>query len=313
MTMARILKKPYLNKYPHLEFVKVLLVGRLSAAAINDTLVKLGLGKVDFDDLAALRRDIVTVYPDQEYLYPIKKYQTEVKRPCVPADADIDWLVETNLSPMFGHYFKIEVPSTTGIQGAFNLLDDPLMFRLVTALAITGITDEDIELLVNGKYNQHYGSEDITEFLNYFFNLKKWTRVQKAHWIKAAAPPEFSKYYKIALKGDKDYLIWKLGAAPDKSFEQMLAEMSTDAYYNFKEQSRTNPETAQKWGGLAVKLIEKLDKVKKDEQKSNDFFDMIEFSVDSASGDTDVLHIEDLEEMTQIAEKHNPNNDKDLI
>ena len=264
-------------------------------------------------DLSAIRKDILQTYPEENYLNVTTMYtkKSEAKQYTIN-DIDLDWLVDQNLAPLFGFWFKMEVPNVHGIQGAFNLLDDPLMFRLVTSLAVTGITDEDIELLVNGKYNQQYASEDISQFLHFFFNMKGWTRVNKANWIKKFAPEEFVRFYKIALKGDKDYLIWKLGAAPDKSFDQMLSEMSTDAYYNFKERSRNDPELAQKWGTLAVKLIEKLDKVKKDDQKSNDFFDLIEFSVDEKGNEDGVIHIEDLEEISEIAEKNNPNKDKTL-
>lgn len=291
------------KKYPHINFIKTLLLGRCNLQEIYETLEKHGFSKPSTNELGAIRRDLETTYPEPTYLNTMTKTESSI---------DIDWLVENGFAPLYGFWFKIEVPNTHGIQGAFNLVDDPLMFRLVTSLAITGITDEDIELLVNGKYNQQYASEDISLFLHYFFNMKNWSRVNKAAWIKKNAPAEYARYYKIALKGDKDYLIWKLGAAPDKSFEQMLSEMSTDAYYNFKERSRNDPELAQKWGTLAVKLIEKLDKVKKDEQKSNDFFDMIEFSVDEKADQDGIIHMEDLDEIARIAEKQNPNNEKTL-
>lgn len=74
---------------------------------------------------------------------------------------------------MFGFMFKTEVPSgTLGIQGAFNVMDDPLMYKLITSLALARITNEDIELIVNGKYNISYVAEDIQAFLHYFFNVK---------------------------------------------------------------------------------------------------------------------------------------------
>ncbi len=74
---------------------------------------------------------------------------------------------------MFSYITKLEVPcGTLGIKGAFDILEDPAMHQLITALAIARITDEDIELLVNGKFNVQYSPEDIKEFLHYFFDVE---------------------------------------------------------------------------------------------------------------------------------------------
>ena len=148
---------------------------------------------------------------------------------------------------MYGHLFDMEgTTGTAGITGAFNVLNDPLMYRLITSMALAGITEEDIELIVNGKYNIHYSSEDIKEFLHYFFNVSEWNLNQKKEYVSTIKDSALLKFYKLALKGDKDYLVWKLGAAPDKSFNSMLRDMMVDSYYNFKERSKIDPDTAQK-------------------------------------------------------------------
>ncbi len=148
---------------------------------------------------------------------------------------------------MYGYLYNKEVSAgTLGIEGAFSLLNDPLMYRLITSLALAGITEEDIELIVNGKYNIHYTSEDIKEFLHYFFKVDGWSLNQKKDYVSGIKDQSLSRFYKLALKGDKDYLVWKLGAAPDKSFDHMLRDMMLDSYYNFKERSKVDPDTAQK-------------------------------------------------------------------
>ena len=64
---------------------------------------------------------------------------------------------------MYGHLFDIYTPSidVVSIEGAMTILDDPLMKRLISSLAISNITSEDIELIVNGKYNVEYSHENI--------------------------------------------------------------------------------------------------------------------------------------------------------
>ena len=75
---------------------------------------------------------------------------------------------------MYGYIFEIYTDKTNvqDIEGAIKILNDPLMKRLVTSLAIASITTEDIELIVNGKYNIDYSHENIKFFLKYKF--KPW-------------------------------------------------------------------------------------------------------------------------------------------
>lgn len=84
----------------------------------------------------------------------------------------------------------------------------------------------------------------------------------------------------MALKGDKDYLLWKLGAAPEKDFSEMLRDMVNDSYYNFKEQSKIKPSVAQRWAGLAIKLTDRLDALNNDDKKGgSDFLENYEFKI----------------------------------
>jgi hypothetical protein len=148
---------------------------------------------------------------------------------------------------MYGYLKKVVTSEgIDGVKGAFEIINDPMMYRLITSLALAKITDEDIELIVNGKYNFQYSSDDIEEFLHYFFNVKEWTLPRKQEYVDQVKDSGLKRFYKLALKGDKDYLVWKLGAAPEKSFDHMLRDMMTDSYYNFKERAKADPELAQK-------------------------------------------------------------------
>jgi hypothetical protein len=82
---------------------------------------------------------------------------------------------------MYGYIFDIYTDKTNvrDIEGAIKILNDPLMKRLVTSLAIASITTEDIELIVNGKYNIDYSHENIKLFLKYFFDVEKYSFPEK--------------------------------------------------------------------------------------------------------------------------------------
>jgi hypothetical protein len=178
---------------------------------------------------------------------------------------NLSWLNELGVEAMFGYKFKKQVEeSLDGILGAFKVLNDPNMYRTITSLAMASVTPEDIELIVNGKYDVEYSSADLDVFLKYFFDLKSWTRYEKDKYANDITDGQLRGFYKMALNEEKDYLMWKLGVAPNKSFDAMLRDMTVDSYYNFKEQSTRNPDQAQKWGTLMLKVQERLEKVEKD-------------------------------------------------
>ena len=75
---------------------------------------------------------------------------------------------------MFCHFTGLQFPEKLDkVDGAFKLLNDPLMYRLITSMGLALITDEDIELIINGKFNMEYSAEDIKLFLKYFFNVSE--------------------------------------------------------------------------------------------------------------------------------------------
>ena len=192
---------------------------------------------------------------------------------------------------MIGHLFDIHVPyGIEGIAGAFNIINDPRMCRLITSLVLAGANDEEIELAVNGKFDIDYSLTDITEYMHYFFNLEKWNFQEKQKYVDSVTDTFVKKYYKMALKGDKEYLIWKLGAAPNKSQSDMLQDLVSDAYYNFKEWTDADPDTALKWGALTVKLMDRFDKVGKDQGNKESVLDTISFEIKVTTPETKTVH-----------------------
>jgi hypothetical protein len=61
----------------------------------------------------------------------------------------------------------------------------------------------------------------------------------------------------------------------------MLRDMMVDSYYNFKERSKIDPDTAQKWGALAVKLTDRLERLEKETGDKQDLFEAIQFQIET--------------------------------
>ena len=67
----------------------------------------------------------------------------------------------------------------------------------------------------------------------------------------------------------------------------MLRDMMVDSYYNFKERSKVDPDTAQRWGALAVKLTDRLERLEMETGEKKDLFEAIQFQIDTLVVNTD--------------------------
>lgn len=275
---------------PHIKFIESLIIAKKPLDEITEELKKWGLNTPD-KVLAVMLETIRKDNPD--YFDPIR-----------PESADPQWIRELDIPEMFCHLTNFSFPERLPtVHRAFQLIDDPLMYRLVTSMALAKMNDEDIDLIVNGKFNMEYEASDIKMFLKYFFKVDDWTLRDRQKYVDRISDPSLLPYYKMALKGDKDYLLWKLGAAPEKDFGLMLKDMVHDSYYNFKEQSKVKPSIAQKWAGLAIKLTDRLDNLQKEENKSAaNFLDNFEFKIKSdieissrGADKGEVVHLKDLQ------------------
>ncbi len=244
-------------KIPHIQYLKTLVAGKLTNKEILEDLQKASLDVPPSKEVDKLRDQLRL---GQEAYFENKE------------DVDLSWLKELGIESMFGKRFNRQVVANTlGIEGALRVLNDRAMYRTITSLAMAGVTEEDIELIVNGKYDIEYSSEDLDSFLHYFFDVRGWSYYEKEEYIGNSSNSELRMFYGMAIHEDKAYLMWKLGVAPSKSFPEMLREMTSDCFFNFKEQSTRSPEQAQKWGTLMIKVSERLDKVEKDLNSDTDF------------------------------------------
>lgn len=67
----------------------------------------------------------------------------------------------------------------------------------------------------------------------------------------------------------------------------MLRDMMTDSYFNFKERSRIDPDVAQKWGTLAIRLTDRLEKLEAQTEEKKNLFDEVSFKIKELSKEED--------------------------
>lgn len=147
-------------KLPHIYYLKALVAGRLSNKEILLDLEDNGLSIPAIEDLKNLRERMKLGH--EEYF--------EDKNESV----DVAWLDELQITELFG--WKFDEPVGVGVEHiaeTFEVLNDPLMYRTITSLALCGVDPEDIELVINAKYDLEYSSDDLDSFLHYFFNLEE--------------------------------------------------------------------------------------------------------------------------------------------
>ena len=262
---------------PHLKFIEALVATKLPIHSIKEKLQDLDL-RVDDQVLAVIINTIRSNYPT---------YFSETD----PDPVTALWLEELDVLEMYAHLegnsdFKQNILK---MDGAVKLLQDPLMYRIITSIAMAHIEPEDIELIVQAKFNLEYSEDDINLFLKYFFSVSEWSRKQKQGYIVKIRDKQLSAYYKIALKGDKEFLLWKLGISPAKDFKEMLVEMTNDSFYNFKETSTIKPDSAQKWAQLSTRLMDKLDDMDKREKgEAKGLLSDIEFRIKTYATPNDI-------------------------
>jgi len=246
-------------RIPEYKYMQTLLVGRISSALFVDDLQTRKILIPRDKDILEIRDELVSSNPE---------FFTNGE-----LEADPDWLKAWDLSPMY--YYRFQRPtdlSLKGCDGAFRMLTDPRMAKYMNILSFAGVTQEDMEIILNSKYNISFESEDFTMFLRYFSNYEGWTFSDKELYSDALSDPDIRKLYKLAIKGDRSQLIWEmgLGSDPTLSMDDLLRDMFTDSYFYFKKNVKLRPDDAQKFAGLAVKISDRLESMSDRKQGSQD-------------------------------------------
>jgi len=247
-------------RVPEKLYIQTLIAGKFNSAMVVDDLEAKKI-RIPSNEMVAIRDEIVKSNP----MYFRDQANT---------DPEAEWLEQSKLSPMFNYRFQKQLAevSLAGIEGAFAMLEDPRMVKFVSCLSLAGMDQNDIELVLNAKYNISFEPSDFSIFLKYFANFESWTYTDKELYINSLQDPNLKALYKLALTGERAQLIWELGLGTDPSisFDDLLKDMLTDSYFYFKKKLKLNPDDAQKFAALAVKLADRLDKSKDDAREAND-------------------------------------------
>lgn len=260
-------------RVPEKLYIQTLIVGKFNSAFVVDDLNSKKI-RIPTDEMLSIRDEIVKSNPQY--------FQDQAN-----TNPDDEWLERTELSPMYYYRFKKSTDkSLQGIQGAFAMLEDPRMVKYIHTLTLSGVDQTDLELILNAKYNISFEPHDFEMFLKYFANYTGWTYTDKELFISSIQDSNLKSIYKLALTGDRAQLIWELGLGtdPSVSFDDLLRDMLTDSYFYFKKKLKLNPEDAQKFATLAVKIADRLDKSKSEEQESQDI--LSEFKIKLRNSDT---------------------------
>lgn len=235
------------------------------------------------------------------------------------AAPDFDMLMEHNLYHLTVYYlldhpdFKATPPiPPIGVEGALRILEDAHMRKIITALSLANMQNEDIDLLVNARYNHEYDPEEIRLHMIYFCDFEPFSILEKKDYVDHIPDRILKKNYSYAFSNDKNMLLWKLGLAPDKSFDAMLRDIGVDCYYNYKEQLSYNDQTeAQKWASLLLKVQERIEKLDETDGNKNDLFQSFVFQIQSQKANTNILPPEEI--MLDMPISETPDARKEII
>jgi hypothetical protein len=270
-------------RVPEKLYIQTLIAGGMTPVMIVEELQRLNI-EPPLNDMAAIVNELRTTVPD------LKNF-------------DEITLEALQLSPMYYHRFQKSAPVQTslhGCEGAFLILADPRLRKMISALALAGINPIDIELLINGRYEVSHDSPDFQMYLKYFANFDEWGYADREFFVEAQKDAEFKMILKkAALKGDRHYLVWKLGLGtdPHMSLEQIFTDMLADSYFTFKENVRLRPDDAQRFAQLAIKLADRLDATDSKKKDTHNLLDELKIKLVVESTTTEASKIADMTAM----------------
>ena len=171
-------------------------------------------------------------------------------------------------------FFRNDSYPKESFDKAIKAWAQPQVRRAIQAMAFAQISEEEIELYANAKYGEGYETEVYMIFFKYFFDPFEWTYMQRREYMEKETDRDLKRLYTLALTKDSDFIVWKLGLAPTRSFADMLEDVVRDCYYNFKEARDLSPDSARNWGNLLLKAMDKIKEVEPGENAgkfSDDF------------------------------------------
>jgi hypothetical protein len=261
-------------RVPELRYIQTLITGRHNASLLIDELTSLKI-PVPANDLKIIYADLVNsntqYFGDPSYPPP-----------------EHDWLVSFQMSPMYYYRFAKPIPDGVNLQGcaqAIHMLEDPKLVKYINTLLLANIPINDIELILNAKYNISYESKDFEMFERYFANYSTWSYTDKDIFINSLINEDYRRAYRSAITNERSQIIWELGLGtdPTASFETMLRDMFTDSYFLFKKNLKFNTEDAQRFAHLAIKLSDRMDHLDEKNKDENDLFSELKINLQTQS------------------------------
>jgi len=273
-------------RIPEKKYIQTLIAGKLNASLLIDDLQSRGI-PIPANDLKALYDEMVSSNP--EYF----------KTP--DAEVDLEWIESLDLQPLYHHRFKKAYgKSLRGAIEAMQMLEDPRLRKYIHVLCISGIPKDDIELILNAKYDIAYESEGYETFMKFFANYEGWSYTDKQQYINSIADKDFKRLAQGAMSSTRSQIIWELGLGtdPNASFDEMLKDMFTDSYFYFKQQVHYKPDDAQKFAALAIKISDRLESLSdKQKEQENIFADLKIKLVQEDTKSSKVNNVMDIEEL----------------
>jgi hypothetical protein len=257
-------------RVPEKLYIQTLIVGGFNAEKVIDELTRLRID-IPLADIENIIAEIKVVVPD---LFTSGK---------ALEDHEIETL---NLFPMYYYRFQKTAPPSVDIAGCQNsleMLEDPTLRKNITALSLAGVNPLDIELLINARYHVTWESQDFQNFIKFFANFDEWSYADREFFVENRIKDAEYKLTlkKAALKGDRHYLVWKLGLGtdPHMSMEAVFTDMIADSYFTFKENIKARPDDAQKFAQLAIRLSDRLDKNESSKKESTSLLEELKIKL----------------------------------
>lgn len=267
--IKEIKNSTFVSKQPHYKFMAAMIFGRKTPNIAQDLEKwELPINPQAVNELYTILRKLNPKYFDGSEEVP-----------------NIPLIKKLSIEKLLAHYFDFDylTDDLDGVSDSFELLDNLETRKIITSLIMAKVPIDEIESIVNGKFEKGFNPQGFRLFEDYFFNLEGFSRKERSELDKTFAQDSDTKRnYKIALKSDKNLLLWKLGLNPNKSMEEMLKEMFADSFYIFKEKQSYDLEGATKLGALAIRIAERLDRMKVFDDNAANLFEAIIFDVQAS-------------------------------
>ncbi len=270
---------------PHYKLVETLIVLRYNLKTLNAFLEKFNFRLIASSDYSTISSKILTDFPeifkgDNDYLF--RSLQT------------------LNITGMYAYLkndtllISHEDYSLDLYKEAFNIWEDLTSSRPLRTMAMAKVSPEEAELYINQVPGKALSTEACEVFFNFFFNVFDWTLGDKKVYIEEEPDKTLKNLFKLALTKDKEYVIWKSGLSPNKSYTDMLDSMLTDAYFQYRDTPKVKTEDAKKWADIFLKVGDKLKDQQEVEGKGEDGAHKLLLEI-KAKSPTTIISFEDID------------------